>query len=128
MNHERVEERLRAHFAGRAPGVVSGYLFGSVADGRVHRESDVYLGVLLDRAILKGAPVQGLHRGGACARVIWRVPPALVDHLARLLGFRNVLIHQYVGLDLDRAVAALDALDPIEEFVREVAGIIEHWD
>jgi uncharacterized protein YutE (UPF0331/DUF86 family) len=55
-------------------------------------------------------------------------PPALVDRLARLPGFRNVLIHEYVGLDLDRAVAALHELDPIEQFVREVATIIEHWD
>jgi predicted nucleotidyltransferase len=35
----------------RIPGVVSAYLFGSTADGRAHRESDVDLGVLLDRAI-----------------------------------------------------------------------------
>lgn len=55
-------------------------------------------------------------------------PPTLVDRLARLPGFRNVLIHEYVSLDLDRAVAALDALERIEEFVRNVAGIIEHWD
>lgn len=31
------------------PGVVSAYLFGSVAEGRPHRESDVDVGVLLDR-------------------------------------------------------------------------------
>ena len=30
--------------------VVSAYLFGSVAEGRSHRESDVDVGVLLDRA------------------------------------------------------------------------------
>ena len=54
-------------------------------------------------------------------------PVALVDRLARLPGFRNVLIHEYVGLDLDRAVAALDALEPIEDFVRAVAGIVERW-
>jgi uncharacterized protein YutE (UPF0331/DUF86 family) len=55
-------------------------------------------------------------------------PPALVDRLARLPGFRNVLIHEYVGLDLDRAAAALHTLDPIGQFVREVATIIEHRD
>ena len=32
-------------------GVVSAYLFGSFAEGRAHRESDVDIGVLLDRAI-----------------------------------------------------------------------------
>jgi predicted nucleotidyltransferase len=33
------------------PGVVSLYLFGSVAEGREHLESDVDVGVLLDRAV-----------------------------------------------------------------------------
>ena len=33
------------------PGVVSVYLFGSHASGRVHRESDVDVGVVLDRVI-----------------------------------------------------------------------------
>src|SRR5207253_5888982 len=33
------------------PGLVSAYLFGSHAAGRAHRESDVDLGVLLDRTV-----------------------------------------------------------------------------
>ena len=36
--------------AGVLPGTISAYLFGSQATGRAHRESDVDLGVLLDRA------------------------------------------------------------------------------
>ena len=37
---------------GRRPrGLVSAYVFGSVAEGRAHRESDVDVGVLLDREI-----------------------------------------------------------------------------
>lgn len=55
MSHERVEERLGAHLAGRAPGIVSAYLFGSVADGRAHRDSDVDVGMLLDRAVFPSA-------------------------------------------------------------------------
>jgi predicted nucleotidyltransferase len=55
MSHERVEERLGAHLAGRSPGIVSAYLFGSVAEGRAHRESDVDVGVLLDRAVFPSA-------------------------------------------------------------------------
>jgi predicted nucleotidyltransferase len=35
-------------------GVVSAYLFGSHAEGRDHRESDVDVGVLLDRKALPG--------------------------------------------------------------------------
>ena len=32
-------------------GIVSAYLFGSVAEGRAHLESDVDVGILLDRAV-----------------------------------------------------------------------------
>lgn len=51
------------------------------------------------------------------------VPPALVERLARLPGFRNVLLHDYVALDFDLAVAALNDLEPVEEFVRLVANM-----
>ena len=33
------------------PGIVSAYLFGSQAESRAHRESDVDVGVLVDRAV-----------------------------------------------------------------------------
>ena len=52
-----------------------------------------------------------------------RFPDALVSSLERLPGFRNVIIHEYVALDLDRVVEALAGLDPIEEFVRIVAAL-----
>lgn len=38
----------------RREGVVSAYLFGSHAEGRAHQESDVDVGVLLDRRALPG--------------------------------------------------------------------------
>jgi predicted nucleotidyltransferase len=41
--------RLRSLLAALPdPGVISAYVFGSIAEGRAHRESDVDLGVLLD--------------------------------------------------------------------------------
>jgi uncharacterized protein YutE (UPF0331/DUF86 family) len=48
----------------------------------------------------------------------------VVDELERLPGFRNVLIHEYVALDLGRVVEALERLEPVERFlgtVREIA-------
>jgi uncharacterized protein YutE (UPF0331/DUF86 family) len=45
----------------------------------------------------------------------------LVEPLVRLPGFRNVLLHEYVGFDLDRAVRALHELEPVRQFVAEVA-------
>ena len=45
-----------------------------------------------------------------------RFNPDLVRKLERLPGFGNVVIHEYVALDLDRVVEALDGLGPVEEF------------
>jgi uncharacterized protein YutE (UPF0331/DUF86 family) len=50
-------------------------------------------------------------------------PPSLVRDLERLPGFRNVVIHEYVRLDIDRVVEALGELDAIERFLDVVRGI-----
>ena len=51
MNRE-ITESLSRYFVQLAdPAVVSAYLFGSFAEGREHRESDVDVGVLLDRSL-----------------------------------------------------------------------------
>lgn len=52
-----------------------------------------------------------------------RFPAELVRDLERLPGFRNVLIHEYVALDLARAVEALDEIDRIERFLGIVSRI-----
>ena len=48
------------------------------------------------------------------------VPADLVEELALLPGFRNILIHEYVALDYGRVVGALETLEPIERFARIV--------
>lgn len=52
-----------------------------------------------------------------------RFPEELVRKLERLPGFRNVVIHEYVALDLDRVIEALDELEPIEQFLEIVRGL-----
>lgn len=52
-----------------------------------------------------------------------RFPPELVRELERLPGFRNVLVHEYVELDLDRVVEAVQRLDPLRRFFEIVAEI-----
>ncbi len=52
-----------------------------------------------------------------------RFPADLVQELDRLPGFRNVLVHEYVVLDLDRVVEALDRLEAIERFLDWVRGL-----
>lgn len=45
-----------------------------------------------------------------------RFSSELVSKLERLPGFRNIIVHEYVALDLNRVIEALDELEPIEEF------------
>ena len=50
-------------------------------------------------------------------------PTDIVAELERVPGFRNVVIHEYVALDLDRVVEAMDRLAPIERFAELVREI-----
>ena len=52
-----------------------------------------------------------------------RFSPDLVRELERLPGFRNVVVHEYVALDMRRVVEALTRLEPIRTFVAIVARI-----
>lgn len=49
-----------------------------------------------------------------------RFPAEVVRELERLPGFRNVLVHEYVALDMDRVIEALDRLEPVERFLEIV--------
>jgi uncharacterized protein YutE (UPF0331/DUF86 family) len=53
------------------------------------------------------------------------IDPELGDRLARAVGFRNVLVHQYVTVDDTKVLDALDRLGDIEAFVTEVAGWLD---
>ncbi len=48
-------------------------------------------------------------------------PPDLVNELALLPGFRNVVVHGYLRLDPGRVLEALQNLEPVERFVAMVA-------
>lgn len=52
-------------------------------------------------------------------------PPDLVRELERLPGFRNVLVHEYVALDMSRVVEALDRLGPVEQFLVIARTVVE---
>jgi len=89
-------------------------LFGllSVAQGVV----DV-AGELAGRAGLRFADY------ASAIRQVPGFPVELVADLIPLAGFRNILIHEYVELDLGRVIEAMDRLDPVERFVRVVADL-----
>jgi uncharacterized protein YutE (UPF0331/DUF86 family) len=52
-----------------------------------------------------------------------RFPAELVVQLERLPGFRNILVHEYLELDLQRVVEALDGLEPVEQFLETVRDL-----
>jgi uncharacterized protein YutE (UPF0331/DUF86 family) len=52
-----------------------------------------------------------------------RFPSDLVKELERIPGFRNVVIREYVALDLERVVEALGRLDAIDRFIALVTEI-----
>lgn len=54
-----------------------------------------------------------------------RFPTELIRRLERLPGLRNVIVHEYVALDLDRVVEALDDLGPVEQFATIMGRIAE---
>lgn len=51
-------------------------------------------------------------------------PPGLIHDLEGLPGFRNVVIHEYVSLDMDRVVAASRKLEAIEDFAEIVRRLV----
>jgi uncharacterized protein YutE (UPF0331/DUF86 family) len=52
-------------------------------------------------------------------------PAELVEHLARLPGFRNIMIHEYVSLDCDLVVDAVGDLAPLKDFTHRVAALLQ---
>ena len=54
-----------------------------------------------------------------------RFPMELVHTLERLPGFRNVVVRDYITLDMERVVEALDELEPIERFLQIVRRILQ---
>lgn len=54
-----------------------------------------------------------------------RFPPELVHALEPLPGFRNVVIHEYVALDMRRVIEAMDNLEPVERFVQLVRRSVD---
>lgn len=101
------------------PGVVSAYLFGSMANGRAHRESDVDVGLLLDRKVYRTPADRFETRlrltgrlGAAVARDVDLVilndsPPQLARHILtrglRLMISNATLDHEFLRAVLSRA-------------------------
>jgi uncharacterized protein YutE (UPF0331/DUF86 family) len=59
----------------------------------------------------------------ADARVI---PPALAMELQQAVGFRNIIVHQYMSIDYDLVYDALhNDVDQIESFLRTISAFVQ---
>jgi predicted nucleotidyltransferase len=101
------------------PGVISAYLFGSMANGQAHRESDVDVGLLLDRKVFRTPADRFEARlrlagrlGAAVARDVDLVilndsPPQLARHILtrglRLMISNASADHDFLRTVLSRA-------------------------
>lgn len=74
-----------------------------------------------DLAARAGLPFEDYTEAIRCLPRAGPFPRELAGELERLPGFRNVLIHEYVAIDFDRVIAALDELEPIEEYADRLA-------
>lgn len=55
-----------------------------------------------------------------------RFPADLASRLERLAGFRNIVVHEYVGIDYAQVIRALGELAPVSEFaaiVRQIESV-----
>lgn len=66
-----------------------------------------------------GDAVNLLGEHGACT-------PALARSIRRAVGFRNVLVHEYVRVNDDIVIGRLKALSDLEDFVSQVAAFVTH--
>lgn len=45
------------------------------------------------------------------------LPPQFARSLAPIAGFRNILVHEYLGIDWDEVYASLQDIDTLRQFV-----------
>jgi len=71
----------------------------------------------------RGQRFENYTDGFAASRPTPAFQPTWVQALVPLAGFRNVVIHEYVALDMQRVVEAVRALAPIERFLAIAAAL-----
>jgi uncharacterized protein len=126
-----VEERLRQALD-QVPGLVSAYVFGSVAAGREHQESDLDIGIVLEHSIYP-TPAR---RFDARLRLLTRLQSAIggeVDlvivndappHLARHILWEGVavVIRDSEANHAARRLALLQAAD-LEPYLQRMRAL-----
>jgi predicted nucleotidyltransferase len=114
------------------PGVVSAYVFGSVATGREHRHSDIDVGVLLDRRVLPRAAdrfdarlrlagaLTGVARRDVDVVILNDAPPQLVR---RIMTEGRRLVVTDAAADRAHLRTMLSRAADLEPFLRRTRAI-----
>lgn len=129
----RVETTLKQFFEQDGAGTISAYLFGSHADGRAHRESDIDVGILLDwprhpdeksrfetRLRLSSAIGHALGRGDIDVVILNDAPPQLARSI--VTDGRRVFCRDAESDHAYRRTVLLRAAD-LEPFLRRMRGV-----
>lgn len=125
MEPDPIEQVLATNLRGQA-GIVSAYLFGSHAENRAHRESDIDVGVLFDRGCFPTASERFDRR----LELIGRLSSGLGRQAIDLVSLNDAppLLGRAVVVRGRRFYCSNDALD--HAFVRDVqlrAADLEPW-
>jgi predicted nucleotidyltransferase len=114
------ESRIAACLADSRYGVIAGYVFGSAAEDRMHRDSDIDIGVLLDRSRFRTSAARFDIRLALLALLPSTVggreidlvilndcPPTLARHIImdgrRLVCLDATAVHAFRRMTLSRA-------------------------
>lgn len=112
-----VRSRAEAYFERDAPeGVVAAYLFGSAARGTTHRESDVDIGVLLDRTVY---PTR-LERSATRVRIGSELVAALGSNDVDLVMLNDVPPGLATRIVLDGTLLMARDAEQVHAFTRDV--------
>lgn len=138
-----LEEAVRHYLAGRVPhlhrhldhlrALRPRVTSTAVFEGNLSLRNDVLFSLLImcqlvidiasELATHRQAPFEDETEAIRALAVYPEFPTAVLADLERLPGFRNVLVHEYVTLNLDRAIEALDRLEPVERFLEIVRDL-----
>ena len=119
---ERCVARAREEYAAAAEGFATDYTRQDAAILNIQRacEAALDMGHHLIRRERLGVPQSARDVLALLARAGW-TPPALAEQLKRMVGFRNIAVHDYQALQLPITVdIILHHLDEFLQFSRAV--------
>ena len=67
---------------------------------------------------------------GECVELLRKagyIGDSLAQTLLGMVGLRNILVHEYIQVDVERFYGLLDRIDDFKAFIREIAPRLGRW-